>query len=92
MSAHVFDVFCFWKYSLYAILRLPCSRREEVTQKTTDEIRSLLSDAKLDFESVENKALNAYLPRIFNICPFSEEVCTKNQCIDCEVFKNSAKK
>jgi hypothetical protein len=62
-----------------------------VTQKTTDEIRILLSKAKLDFESVENEALNAYLPRIFHFCPFSEDVCTKKQCMDCAVFKNSAK-
>ena len=27
-------------------------------EKTTNEIRTLLSNAKLDFEAVENKALN----------------------------------
>jgi hypothetical protein len=70
---------------------LPCLRGEEVTQKTTDEIRALLSNTKLDFESVENEALNAYLPKIFQICPFSEDVCTKKQCMDCAVFKNSQK-
>jgi hypothetical protein len=62
------------------------------TQKTTNEIRKLLSNAKLDFESVTNQALNAYLPRIFHSCPFTEDICTIKQCIDCEVFKNSAKK
>ena len=61
-------------------------------QKTTDEIRALLRNAELDFESVMNKALNAYLPRIFHSCPFSEDICTKKQCIECEIFKNSAKK
>ena len=61
-------------------------------QKTTDEIRALLSDAKLDFESVENKALNAFLPKIFHSCPFSEDVCTRKQCIECAVFINRAKK
>jgi hypothetical protein len=66
--------------------------RNRVTQKTTDEIRELLIKAKLDFESVENEALNAYLPRIFHICPFSEEVCTKKQCIDCAVLKKMDKK
>ncbi len=59
-----------------------------MTQKTTDEIRTLLRNAKLDFESVENKALNDYLPKIFNSCPFTEELCTTKQCIDCVVSAN----
>jgi len=63
-----------------------------VTQKTTEEIRTLLSKAKLDFEAVEKEALNAYLPRIFHSCPFSEDICTTEQCMDCVVFKNSSKK
>jgi hypothetical protein len=67
-------------------------RGGEVTQKTTDEIRTLLNKAKLDFESVENEALNAYLPRIFHSCPFSEDICTTKQCMDCSVFKNSARR
>jgi len=67
-------------------------RGGEVTQKTTDEIRTLLNKAKLDFESVENEALNAYLPRIFHSCPFSEDICTMKQCMDCQVFKNSARR
>lgn len=62
-----------------------------MTQKTTGEIRTLLSEANLDFESVENQALNAYLPRIFKFCPFSEDVCTKKQCVDCAVLINSKK-
>ena len=36
-----------------------------MTQKTTSEIKTLLSNAQLDFDFVENKALNAYLPKIF---------------------------
>ncbi len=60
-------------------------------KKTTDEIRVLLSNALLDFEAVQNEALNAYLPKIFHSCPFSEDVCTKKQCIECAVFKNSQK-
>jgi len=60
--------------------------------KTTEEIKTLLSNAQLDFESIEKEALNAYLPRIFHSCPFSEDICTTVQCIDCIVFKNSAKK
>ena len=37
--------------------------------KSTTEIRELLKDAKLDFESVQNKALNEYLSKIFLTCP-----------------------
>ncbi len=62
-----------------------------MAQKTTDQIRTLLRNAKLNFESVENKALNYYLPKIFHCCPFTEEICTTKQCVDCAVFKNSAK-
>ena len=62
-----------------------------MTQKTTDEIRTLLSDAKLDFESVENKALNDYLPKIFNNCPFTEDICMTKQCVECAVFNNLRK-
>ena len=58
-----------------------------MTQKTTNEIRTLLDNAKLDFELVENKALNDYLPKIFNSCPFTEEICTTKQCQECSVFK-----
>ncbi len=62
------------------------------TQKTTSEIRALLSLARLDFESVENKALNNYLPKIFHSCPFTEDVCIQKQCVECEVFKNCSNK
>ena len=63
-----------------------------MTQKTTDEIRTLLSKADIDFESATNEALNAYLPKIFTICPFSEDVCAKKQCMDCAVARDFAKK
>jgi hypothetical protein len=62
-----------------------------MSQKTTDEIRTLLSKAKLDFESVENKALNDYLPKIFQSCPFTQEICTTKQCVECKVFTNTNK-
>lgn len=76
----------------YMLFRdLPYLRGKEVDPKTTDEIRALLSKAKLDFKSVENEALNAYLPKIFQICPFSEDVCITKQCMDCAVFKNFQK-
>ncbi len=55
-------------------------------KKTTSEIRTLLSDAKLDFDSIENMALNDYLSKIFPTCPFTEEVCTTKQCLDCAAF------
>ena len=63
-----------------------------MTQKTTDEIRTLLSNAKLDFESVQNKALNDYLMKIFHSCPFTDEICTTKQCVECGVFINYANK
>jgi hypothetical protein len=59
-----------------------------MTQKTTDEIRNLLRNAKLDFESVQNKALNDYLPKIFQTCPFTDDPCTTMQCTECAVFTN----
>ena len=62
-----------------------------VTQKTTSEIRALIINADIDFETVENKALNDYLPRIFHSCPITEEICTKKQCVECEVFQKSTK-
>ncbi len=60
-------------------------------QKTTNEIRALLSKAKLDFELIENKALNDYLQKLFPSCPFNEEICTTNQCIECDVYKDTNK-
>ena len=58
-----------------------------MTQKSTDEIRELISNANLDFDAVQNQALNCYLPKIFHSCPFTEEVCTTKQCMECPVFK-----
>lgn len=37
----------------------------KINPKTTDEIRTLLSNAKLDFDLVECRAMNDYLPRFF---------------------------
>ena len=61
------------------------------TQKTTNEIRRLILNADIDFEAIENKALNDYLPKIFQSCPLTEDVCTTKQCVECEVFKKSTK-
>ena len=63
-----------------------------VTQKTTGEIRKLLGNAKLDFELVENTALNDYLPKIFHSCPFTEELCTTKQCVECTVSQTQINK
>ena len=87
-----FEVFRFWKYLLYAFLGYGWLLGLVLTQKSIDEIRKLVHDAKLDFVSVQYDALNAYLSRIFHICPFSEDVCTGKQCADCVVFKESLKK
>jgi hypothetical protein len=58
-------------------------------RKTTDEIRELICNANLDFMTVENEALNNYLHKIFQSCPFTEEICSGKQCLDCSVFKNT---
>jgi hypothetical protein len=62
-----------------------------MTLKSTDEIRELFSNAKLYFESVMNKALNDYLLKIFHSCPFTEEVCTTKQCIECVRIQKTTK-
>jgi hypothetical protein len=63
-----------------------------MTQKTTSEIRTLLNNANLDFDSIINKALNEYLPKIFHNCPFTEDVCITKQCFECSVFKKHSLK
>jgi hypothetical protein len=60
-----------------------------LTQKTTDEIRKLLSEAKIDFEYAENKALNDYLPKIFQTCPFTKDICTNLRCLECTNSKSN---
>jgi hypothetical protein len=59
------------------------------TQKTTEEIRQLIKSANMDFDTVINEALNGYLPRIFLVCPFTDDFCiNKKQCIGCESYLN----
>jgi hypothetical protein len=58
-----------------------------MTQKTTGEIRMLLKNAKLDFDEVENRALNDYLSKILHSCPFTEDICTTAQCCECLIYK-----
>jgi hypothetical protein len=60
-----------------------------MARRTTDEIRKLLCNAEMNFETVENDALNAYLHKIFNTCPISGDICTRKQCMECLVFKDS---
>jgi hypothetical protein len=64
-------------------------QKKKMPRKTTDEIRKLLKNAKLDFDEVENIALNDYLSKILHSCPFTGEVCTINQCQECSVFKKT---
>ena len=44
------------------------------TQKSTSEIRELSKKANSDFEITVNKALNNFLPKILNTCPFTDEL------------------
>jgi len=53
-------------------------------QKSTQEIKKLLGNANIDFDLAVNNALNDYLPKVFLSCPFTEELCHKQQCVDCE--------
>ena len=60
-------------------------KSNHVRALNTGEIRSILENADLDFDSVVNDALNAYLPKIFLSCPFTDELCLhKKQCIGCD--------
>ncbi|MGD6851395.1 MAG: hypothetical protein ACQCN6_04960 [Candidatus Bathyarchaeia archaeon] len=57
------------------------------TPKSTAEIWALIKSVNMDFESVVNKALNDYLPKIFISCPFTDELCIhRKQCIGCTSF------
>jgi hypothetical protein len=58
------------------------------TQRSTKEIQQLLVGANLDFDVVVNEALNAYLPKVFFCCPFTDDLClNKKQCVGCESSK-----
>jgi hypothetical protein len=54
------------------------------TQKSTKEIKELLSKAEINFDSAVNAALNAYLPKLLMTRPFTEQICSKKQCNNCE--------
>ena len=55
--------------------------------KSTREIQTLLSNANIDFDVFVNNALNDYLPKVFLSCPFTEELCLKKQCMECDSSK-----
>ena len=55
--------------------------------KSTREIQTLLSNANIDFDVFVNSALNDYLPKVFLSCPFTEELCLKKQCMECDSSK-----
>lgn len=59
------------------------------TVKSTNEIQELLSEAKIDFDSAVNAALNAYLPKLLLTCPFTDQPCSKKQCNNCEMVTSS---
>jgi hypothetical protein len=55
--------------------------------KSTNEIQALLSKVNIDFDKAVNIALNDYIYKIFLSCPFTEEICLKKQCLECESSK-----
>lgn len=63
-------------------------RSYKSSKKSTFEIKVLIENANMKFESVVNEALNNYLPTIFVSCPFTDEVCAKSQCMECDVPKS----
>ena len=62
-------------------------RSPNIRKKSTPEIQVLLEKTNMEFDSVVNEALNIYLPTIFISCPFTGELCTKSQCMECESAK-----
>jgi hypothetical protein len=67
--------------------------KEQNTNLGTAEIKELLRKANIDFESVVNKALNYYLPKIFLVCPFDNGLCLqKKQCIECKSYTKTTER
>jgi hypothetical protein len=55
---------------------------------SNQQIRTILKNSKLDYETTVNKALNAYLSQIFLTCPFTNQLClTEKQCLGCKSAK-----
>ena len=57
--------------------------------KSTSEIQALLNKVNIDFDLAVNIALNDYIHKIFLSCPFTEEICQKKQCLECDSSKMS---
>ena len=55
--------------------------------KSTSEIQALLNKVNIDFDLAVNIALNDYIHKIFLSCPFTEEICLKKQCLECDSSK-----
>ena len=55
--------------------------------KSTSEIQALLNKVNIDFDLAVNIALNDYIHKIFLSCPFTEEICLKKQCLECDYSK-----
>jgi hypothetical protein len=64
-------------------------RSPNIRKKSTREIQVLLAKTNMEFDLVVNEALNSYLPKIFISCPFTGELCTKSQCMECESAKSA---
>jgi hypothetical protein len=62
-------------------------RSVNIRKKSTQEIQVLLEKTNMEFDLVVNEALNSYLQTIFISCPFTGELCTKSQCMECESAK-----
>ena len=59
---------------------------------STQQIKEILGDSKMDFETTLNKALNVYLSPIFLTCPFTDHLClTRKQCFGCEHAQQTIK-
>ena len=98
------DMLWFLEYRLFCVLVFlisACgvirmnvgSRQSHLKPLETAKIKELLSKANLNFDSVENKALNDYLSKIFHSCPFGKCLCIENnQCDECDAFKNRTKR
>jgi hypothetical protein len=62
-------------------------KTQSIRHLSTFEIKKLLIDAGMDFELVQNEALNNFLPKIFLSCPFTDELCiNKKQCMGCDPY------
>ena len=55
----------------------------KMTTKTTDAIRRLLSNSKLDSKAMRNKALNAYLQEYFRVA-YSQKTHALVKCPNCK--------